>query len=137
MPGRNPPKFECMLCRHAVSEGEMKNNITTIKSWIIESSGQAAPEEIANQVSRCMTEDLDLPMTPEAVLVHMREHMLDRRIVMSNLVKDLLQIANTTHSSVIYLDDSATKCIDTKVLSTYLKTVDSITGIYRSVNFDK
>ena len=81
--------------------------------------------------------NLDLPMTPEAVLVHMREHMLDRRIVMSNLAKDLLFIANTTHDSVIYLDDSATKCIDTKVLSTYLKTVDSITGIYRSVNFDK
>lgn len=127
----------CYLCRHACSEGEIKENIQTIKAWILEAAGQCDAQEIASQVARVMTDELNLPTTEEQVLTHMKDHMLDRRLVMSNIVKDLLKIANTTRDACLYVDDAANTCIDTKVLSTYLKTVDSITGIYRSVNFDK
>ena len=111
--------------------------MNSIKAWIIESSGQADEKEIAAQVARVMTDELNLPMTRDEALLHIKEHMLDRRIVMSNIVKDLLKIANTTRDASLYVDDALNTCIDTEILSTYLKTVDSITGIYRSVNFDK
>ena len=126
-----------MLCRHACTEGELKEHMNSIKAWIIESSGQADEKEIAAQVARVMTDELNLPMTRDEALLHIKEHMLDRRIVMSNIVKDLLKIANTTRDASLYVDDALNTCIDTEILSTYLKTVDSITGIYRSVNFDK
>lgn len=134
-----PPRRQCVLCQQACTEGVYKESMQSIKSWIIEASGQADLEEIAEQVARVLSEELDppLPTTPEQVLTHIKEHMLDRRIVMSNIVKDLLKIANTTRDASLYVDDSCQTCIDTKVLGTYLKTVDSITGIYRAVNFDK
>lgn len=132
-----PPRRECPMCIHACTEGELKEPMAAVKAWIIEASGQADAEEIAAQVARVLSEELNLPCSQQQVLLHMREHMLDRRLVMSNIVKDLLKIADVTRDASLYVDDSAQKCIDTKVLSTYLKTVDSITGIYRSVNFDK
>ena len=114
----------------------MKENMQTIKNYIIEASGQTAAEEIACQVAQEMNANMGVEITEEQVLVHMKDHMLDRRVVMSNIVKDLLKIANTTRDASLYVDDALNTCIDTKVLGTYLKTVDSITGIYRSVNFD-
>lgn len=126
-----------MLCRYACSEGELKESMQSIKNYIIESSGQAEQTEIAFQVAKVMNEELNIEITEEQVLTHIRDHILDRRVVMSNIVKDLLKIANTTRDASLYVDDALNQCIDTKVLGTYLKTVDSITGIYRSVNFDK
>ena len=114
----------------------MKENMQTIKAYMIEASGQTDPHEIAFQVALSMNQSMGIEITEEQVLLHMRDHMLDRRIVMSNIVKDLLKIANTTRDASLYVDDALNTCIDTKVLGTYLKTVDSITGIYRSVNFD-
>lgn len=131
------PRKQCALCVHACTEGPLKEGMTAIKAFIIEASGQADEEEIAHQVANVLNNEMCVECDEEQVLVHMREHMLDRRLVMSNIVKDLLNIANVTRDSSLYIDDGAQKCIDTKVLGTYLKTVDSITGIYRSVNFDK
>lgn len=125
------------MCTHACTEGELKEKMQAIKAWIIEASGQCDLAEIASQVSTVMTDELGMPITQEQVEKHIKEHMLDRRIVMTHIVKDLLTIANTTRDASLYLDDHMQQCIDTKVLSVYLKTVDSITGIYRSVNFDK
>lgn len=127
----------CMLCRHAGCEGELKENMEAIKKYIIDSVGQVDIDEIAQQISESCRADMQWDISIEQIKLHITEHMLDKKVVMSNIIRDLLRISNTTRDSCVYVDEAQNTCVDTKVLGTYLKTVDTITGIYRTVAAEK
>ena len=127
----------CMLCRHAGCEGDLKENMEAIKKYIVDSVGQVDIDEIAQQISESCRADMGWEITTDQIKLHITEHMLDKKVVMSNIIRDLLRISNTTRDSCVYVDEAQNTCVDTKVLGTYLKTVDTITGIYRTVAAEK
>ena len=127
----------CLLCRYSCSEGDYKECLQTVKQYIIDSVGQVDNDEIARQVTEALRRDLEWEIEEHDVKKHIAEHMLDRKVVMSNIIKDLLYISTNTRNACMYTDESNNTCIDTKVLGVYLKTVDSITGIYRSSAIEK
>lgn len=104
-----------------------------IKKYIIDSVGQVDIDEIAQQIAESCREDMQWDLSTQQIKLHITEHMLDKKVVMSNIIRDLLRISNTTRDSCVYVDEAQNTCVDTKVLGTYLKTVDTITGIYRAV----
>ena len=126
-----------MLCRHAGCEGDLKENMEAIKKYIVDSVGQVDIDEIAQQISESCRADMGWEITTDQIKLHITEHMLDKKVVMSNIIRDLLRISNTTRDSCVYVDEAQNTCVDTKVLGTYLKTVDTITGIYRTVAAEK
>ena len=126
-----------MLCRHAGCEGDLKENMEAIKKYIVDSVGQVDIDEIAQQISESCRADMGWELTTDQIKLHITEHMLDKKVVMSNIIRDLLRISNTTRDSCVYVDEAQNTCVDTKVLGTYLKTVDTITGIYRTVATEK
>ena len=92
---------------------------------------RAHPDE-GQQVSCTMNGELGLELTDDDVLVHMEQHTLDQRVVLGNILKDLIGIAHDVKgASVVHDPDSGARAVDTKALLAYLKTIDQITSIYK------
>ena len=121
---------ECALCRYA---GSTENkSVAEAMAYISDSVGKVAPAEIARQVSSAMNEELGLELTEDDVLEHMQQHTLDQRVVLGNILKDLIAIKHDVKgASVVHDPDSGARAVDTKALLAYLKTVEQITSIYK------
>jgi len=121
---------ECVLCKYA---GSKENEaVAEVMSYISESVGRVGVSEICKQVREALNAELKLELTDEDVRVHIMQHSLDQRVVLGNILKDLIEIAHDVKGASILRDDeSGTQAVDTKALMAYLKTVDQITSIYK------
>ena len=89
--------------------------------------------EMAEQVTTTMNELPDKHLSKAMFYKHIRSHMRQQKVVLSNLLNDLLEVAqSTTHACVCVCSETDTRVVDPKMLQAYLKTVDSIMAIYRS-----
>jgi len=121
---------ECVLCKYA---GSRENEVVVeVMSYISESVGRVGVSEISKQVRQALNAELNTELTDEDVRRHIMEHTLDQRVVLGNILKDLIEIAHDVKGASILRDDeSGTQAVDTKALMAYLKTVDQITSIYK------
>ena len=119
--------------------------------YIVEATGQIHDDEIASQASaRLATLTPAIVMSPEAVKVHILEHMLEQKIVLVHVLRDLLQVARSVKSIAVYEavppheaheeeEDSMAletprgphQVLDSKAMSVYLKAVDQVAAIYK------
>ena len=117
--------------------------------YIVEATGQIHDDEIASQASaRLATLTPAIVMSPEAVKVHILEHMLEQKIVLVHVLRDLLQVAKSVKSIAVYEavpphddeeEDSMAletprgphQVLDSKAMSMYLKAVDQVAAIYK------
>ena len=94
--------------------------------------------EIARQVAQSLRDELSMDMSAEEVTTHIEGHLLDRKVVMASVLQDLLSLARTTRDRCVATDEeTGSTNIDTKIVASYLKTVDTIAGVYRSGVADK
>jgi len=121
---------ECVLCKYT---GSRENEaVVEVMSYISESVGRVGVSEISKQVRQALNAELNIELTDEDVRLHIMEHTLDQRIVLGNILKDLIEIAHDVKGASILRDDeTGTQAVDTKALMAYLKTVDQITSIYK------
>jgi len=57
--------------------------------------------------------------------------MTDQRVVMGNLLLDLISIATTTKQCCTFTSEDGVSAVDPKNLMVYLKVVDQIASIYK------
>jgi len=94
--------------------------------------------EIARQVALSLRGELHMTVGEDEVATHIESHLLDRKVVMAGVLQDLLSLARTTRDRCIATDgETGDPVIDTKIVASYLKTVDTIAGVYRSGAADK
>lgn len=152
----------CALCRYT---GGDKEDINFALSYIVDSMGTVDEDEIARQVVQLLSdnkkpEDTVIDVSHADVKRHIHEHMLEQRVVMVNVLKDLLSVnrsakalalcdgvacADNTEDPLSPVQDddmsvaesemkvsaSGHKIMDAKAMAVYLKTIDQITGIYK------
>lgn len=145
---------QCLLCVHA---GGGKEEMSEIFSYITDCCGVVHEDEIARQVAQ-VCGGMDPPVVLDAAQVkrHMQEHMLDQRVVMVNVLRDLLTVSSATRRLALFEGVAASErnvlrpgeeedvmseaesearqghpILDSKAMAVYLKTIDQITGIYK------
>jgi len=129
---RSPPPEPavCVLCKYA---GSQENPVVaSVMAFISESAGKVSVGEISRQACIALNEELGAELTDGDVENHILTHSLDQRVVLSSILRDLVDIAQTVkHSSVVQDADTGAAAVDTKALLAYLKIVNEIQNIYK------
>ena len=120
----------CVLCEMTGSGHAI---VDEVNNYILDNLGRVHISEMAEQVTTTMNELPDKHLSKAMFYKHIRSHMRQQKVVLSNLLNDLLEVAQSTkHACVCVCSDTDTRVVDPKMLQAYLKTVDSIMAIYRS-----
>ena len=119
---------QCHLCKYHGAANETMDDIYT---YIAVSTGRVHINEICRQVKESMQSELDIEVSSETVARHIKEHMTDQRVVMGNLLLDLISIAATTKRCCTFTSEDGVSAVDPKNLMAHLKVVDQIASIYK------
>jgi len=118
----------CPLCKY---HGTRNDIIDGIYAYISVSTGRVHLKEICIQVKEVLESHLNIIMSIEHVTKHIKEHMTDQRVVMGNMLLDLISIAATAKQCCVLTSEDGSSTIDKKSLMAYLKVVDQIASIYK------
>ena len=120
----------CALCELTGGDNEVAD---AVSNYILENMGRMHLREMARQVCEQINTIPGKSMTPEQFEEHVRHHMRHQRVVLSMLLDDLLGVAGRARDACVVVDsDTNAQHVDAKMLTAYLKTIDSISSLYRS-----
>ena len=119
--------MKCALCGALAEDSTLA---TEIMEYIAENIRTMDRDEIAGQVVAVL-QGLGKQVLPADVLVHLA-HVTDQRIVIPMLLKDTLDMSQTVRQGcVVHCPETDAQSVDPKTVAIYLKTVDTITALYR------
>jgi len=122
----------CALCSLGSSSDD---TVKVITAYISESLGNVAIEEICEQTRSNLAEHCNIDESKRNIFLHITQHTTDQRVVLGNIMRDLVELSNLAKSSCIFTcEETGRRNIDVKGLSVYLKTVDQITSVYKMEN---
>jgi len=139
-----------------VYSGDMSNEMEVVLRYIVDTIGTVADGEIYRQVVE-MLAGCEPPIVTSVAEVqrHVQEHMLEQRVVLVRVLKDLLHVnqrikeaATCERVLIVEREDDAAgidtdaqstdsdvkttqQIVDPKAMAVYLKTIDQITSIYK------
>lgn len=130
------------MCRFTDDSDPNNKTCSIIKSYIIDNISSIDLDELCSQVvtelQNSMTDNEFSSLTASDVKTHITQHMLNSNVVMTNILKDLLKLSNVARDSCTTIEqDTGHAVVNVKMLSAYIKTVETIAAIYRSNNSDK
>ena len=119
----------CTLC------GSSDDTVKEITGYMSEALGRVAIEEICTQTRQNLAEHCGIDLSKRKIFLHITQHSADQRVVLGNIMRDLVELSQLAKSSCIYTcEDTGKRNIDVKGLLVYLKTVDQITSVYKMEN---
>jgi hypothetical protein len=122
----------CALCTLG---GSSDDTVKQITGYIAESLGRVAIEEICTQTRDSLAEHCNISESKRKIFLHITQHSTDQRVVLGNIMRDLVELSQLAKSSCIFTcEETGKRNIDVKGLSVYLKTVDQITSVYKMEN---
>ena len=123
---------ECVLCSLG---GSSDAAVKEISSYIADSLGHVCIGEICSQTMKNLQEHCNVSESKRKIFLHITQHTTDQRVVLGNIMRDLVELSHLAKSSCIYTcEETGRRNIDVKGLSVYLKTVDQITSVYKMEN---
>ena len=122
----------CVLCQY---HGNTAVVTKRILAYMEDAVSHVHRDEICQQVSEEL-QNYDLDVTPDEVRVHMEQHMINKHVILSTVVSDLMGIARASKQScMLTSDETGQPAVDPKYASIYFKAVDQLTSILRSDAF--
>ena len=105
--------------------------IEGINAYINENVGVVQLREIAAQVADVLNENAH-QMTHEQVVIHIREHVMNPRVIMHQKLDELITLSKLAKDGcVCQCAESGKQLVDVKMVASYLKTVDRIVSVYK------
>ena len=122
----------CVLCQY---HGNTAVVTKRILAYMEDAVNHVHRDEICQQVSEEL-QNYDLDVTPDEVRVHMEQHMINKHVILSTVVSDLMGIARASKQScMLTSDETGQPAVDPKYASIYFNAVDQLTSILRSDAF--
>ena len=121
-----------MLCAYHGNTSVVTRKIVT---YLEDAISNVHKEEICLQVSEELKNN-QMDMTPDEVEIHINQHMINKQVIMSNIVHDLIDIARASKQSCLLTsEETGQSAVDPKQASIYFKAVDQLGAILRSDAF--
>lgn len=124
----------CALCQY-----HGNSNVVTLKicTYIEDSISNVHRDEICQQVVEEMQRN-DIEITADEVNEHIENHMINKHVILSNVVHDLVTIAKTSKQACLMTnEETGQPYIEHKNAATYFKAVDQLSTILRADAFRK
>lgn len=120
---------ECVLCAY---HGNLAVVNKKILNYIEDAISHVDKREICAQVVQELQSN-GMETTTEDVMEHIEKHMINKHVIMSNIVHDLIDIARASkHSCILTSEETGMPAVDPKYASIYFKAVDQLGSILRS-----
>ena len=129
----------CWLCRNCTTD-----DVKTFHTFMIEKAHCVDAAEMAmhmrehleaQKVSGSM-EDEDLP-SAEDIQVHIRRHLLHPAVRVAQILRNLLDLADTLQELVSGRSEDGQPLVDVRTVTVYLKVISEIMQIYRTADLSK
>lgn len=129
----------CWLCRNCTTD-----DVKTFHTFMIEKAHCVDAAEMAmhmrehleaQKVSGSM-EDEDLP-SAEDIQVHIRRHLLHPAVRVAQILRNLLDLADTLQELVSGRGEDGQPLVDVRTVTVYLKVISEIMQIYRTADLSK
>ena len=121
----------CLLCRYS---GGSNSTVNEVNQYISQNITVLDVDEIAKQAADMLSAVLEQECTPEMMRLHIHEHTLEPRIVVSLLLRDVRKTVESVRKSSSFEDDLGTVIIDKNNMLLYLKTVEVAAGLAARLN---
>jgi hypothetical protein len=123
----------CVLCQY---HGNTSVITKRILAYMEDAVSHVHRDEICQQVCEELHDNSDLEVSPDDVRVHMEQHMINKHIILSTVVSDLMGIARASKQScMLASEETGQPAVDPKYAGIYFKAVDQLTSILRSDAF--
>ena len=123
----------CVLCQY---HGNTSVVTKRILAYMEDAVSHVHRDEICQQVCEELLATSDLEVSPDDVRVHMEQHMINKHIILSTVVSDLMCIARASKQScMLASEETGQPAVDPKYAGIYFKAVDQLTSILRSDAF--
>lgn len=92
-------------------------------------------QHLASQVASSVFEEE--PPTQEEILNHIQKHVLHPTVRVAQILRNLLNLADTLQELVVSRSDDGLPLIDVRTVTVYLKVVSEIMQIYKTADMSK
>ncbi len=131
--------IRCWMCENCTSE-DVKN----FHSFLVERSHSVEPRAMAVHLHEHLTAQQalasvleDAPPGLDEILTHIRKHVLHPSVRVAQILRNLLELADTLQELVVSRADDGTPLIDVRTVTVYLKVVSEIMQIYKTADMSK
>ena len=129
----------CWLCENYATD-----DVRNFHAFLVEKAHSVTPLEMAAHLHEHMTAQQaiasvleDAPPGIEDILNHISKHVLHPSIRVAQILRNLLELAETLQELVLTRADDGSPLIDVRTVTVYLKVVAEIMQIYRSADMTK
>ena len=136
---RGTAPVRCWICENCTSE-DVKN----FHSFLVERSHSVEPRAMAVHLHEHLTSQQalasvleDAPPGLDEILTHIRKHVLHPSVRVAQILRNLLELADTLQELVVGRADDGTPLIDVRTVTVYLKVVSEIMQIYKTADMTK
>jgi hypothetical protein len=129
----------CWLCRNCTTD-----DVKTFHSFMIEKAHCVDAHEMAahmrehleTQAMGCEAQEGEVP-TVEDILVHIRRHVLHPSVRVAQILRNLLELADTLQELVSGRSEDGLPLVDVRTVTVYLKVISEIMQIYKTADLSK
>ena len=126
----------CWMCRNCASD-----EVKCFHAFMVEKSHCVDAHEMAAQMREQLEgnrdlEDADLP-TSEDIELHIRRHVLHPSVRVSQILRNLLELADTLQELVSGRGEDGMPLVDVRTVTVYLKVIAEIMQIYKTADLSK
>ena len=129
----------CWMCENCTTE-----DVRNFHAFLVERSHSVEPRAMAVHLHEHLTAQQalasvleDAPPGLDEILTHIRKHVLHPSVRVAQILRNLLELADTLQELVVSRADDGTPLIDVRTVTVYLKVVSEIMQIYKTADMSK
>ena len=137
--GSSARPARCWMCENCTTE-----DVRNFHAFLVERSHSVEPRAMAVHMHEHLTSQQalasvleDAPPGLEEILTHIRKHVLHPSVRVAQILRNLLELADTLQELVVGRADDGTPLIDVRTVTVYLKVVSEIMQIYKTADMTK
>jgi hypothetical protein len=128
----------CWMCENCTAD-----DMQHLHTYMIDQAHNVDAREMAAHMHEHLSSSLassvlgDNPPTEEDILNHIKKHILHPSIRVAQILRNLLNLADTLQELVVSRSDDGLPLIDVQTVTVYLKVVSEIMQIYKTADISK
>ena len=133
-----PAVGRCWMCENCATE-----DMRSFHTFMIEQAHSVDAREMAAHIyehllSRQATSVLETaPPSLDEIVTHIRKHVLHPSLRVAQILRNLLELADTLQEMVVSRGEDGTPLIDVRTVTVYLKVVSESMQIYKTADVSK
>jgi hypothetical protein len=131
-PASDPEQYaHCTLCEFTGGENY---KFQEILNFVADHCHEVHIDGLCTQVKTSLETEFQMTLSHAEIKNHFLHHQCDQKIVLNNILRDLVPLVGVARSNCCVLTQENTTIVDPKTMGMYLDTVKQVMGIYKHLD---